>query len=77
MESESERRAKRTLELDVDDGVHVLVREPVEEHNLVDTVEQLGSEGAPHGAHHRVARFRAAVALRMKHDVSTQPVRNA
>ena len=43
--------------LDVDNPLHFAATEPVEQDDLIETVEKFRSEGAPHHLHHLFARL--------------------
>src|SRR3546814_6037261 len=57
--------AMQPAELDLDDAGHLLARQAVEQQDLVQAVEELRPEGAPHHLHHLLAHGGTVLPLRL------------
>ena len=42
-------------ELNVDDAIHILARESIEQHNVVESIDELGAQLGPYDLHHLIA----------------------
>ena len=58
----------QALELNLDDGAHLLTLQAMEQDDLIDAVEEFGAEMAAHHTHHLVAHGIGILALTLGHE---------